>query len=76
MFNDNQNKDKTYTTTMKSANSAIHSVVTVENDTSDDRTSAEKETQEAGKENELGSGVVYKSGRLYFYYDQRTCGWR
>ena len=60
VFNDNQNKDKTYTTTMKSANSAIHSVVTVENDTSDDRTSAEKETQEAGKENELGSGVVYK----------------
>ena len=42
MFNDNQNKDKAYTTTMKSANSAIHSVVTVENDTSDDRTSAEK----------------------------------
>lgn len=60
VFNDNQNKDKTYTTTMKSANSAIHSVVTVENDTSDDRTSAEKETQEAGKENELGSGVIYK----------------
>ena len=60
VFNDNQNKDKAYTTTMKSANSAIHSVVTVENDTSDDRTSAEKETQEAGKENELGSGVVYK----------------
>lgn len=60
VFNDNQNNDKTYTTTMKSANSAIHSVVTVENDTSDDRTSAEKETQEAGKENELGSGVVYK----------------
>ncbi|WIL68970.1 S1C family serine protease [Staphylococcus cohnii] len=60
VFHDNQNKDKTYTTTMKSANSAIHSVVTVENDTSDDRTSAEKETQEAGKENELGSGVVYK----------------
>lgn len=60
VFHDNQNKDKTYTATMKSANSAIHSVVTVENDTSDDRTSAEKETQEAGKENELGSGVVYK----------------
>src|SRR5699024_9105853 len=37
-----------------------HSVVTVENDTSNDTTSAEKETQEAGKENELGSGVVYK----------------
>ncbi|RIN48551.1 serine protease, partial [Staphylococcus simulans] len=35
-------------------------VVTVENDTSNDSSSAEKETQEAGKENELGSGVVYK----------------
>src|SRR5699024_1325845 len=44
----------------KSANNEIHSVVTVENDTSNDTTSAEKETQEAGKENELGSGVVYK----------------
>src|SRR5699024_4118244 len=34
--------------------------VTVENDTSKEGSSAEKETQEAGKENELGSGVVYK----------------
>src|SRR5699024_12537392 len=38
VFNDNQNKDKTYTTTMKIANSPIHSVVTVKNDTSDDAT--------------------------------------
>lgn len=53
-------KEKTYTDTMKSANHAIQSIVTVENDTSNDRSSAEKETQEAGKENELGSGVVYK----------------
>lgn len=60
VFLNNSDKDKTYTATMKSANSAIHSVVTVENDTSDDSSSAEKETQEAGKENELGSGVVYK----------------
>lgn len=57
---DNANKEKTYTDTMKSANSAIHSIVTVENDTSNNSSSAEKETQEAGKENELGSGVVYK----------------
>ncbi|MEB6170417.1 trypsin-like peptidase domain-containing protein [Staphylococcus pseudoxylosus] len=60
VFQNNSDKDKTYTATMKSANSAIHSVVTVENDTSNDSSSAEKETQEAGKENELGSGVVYK----------------
>lgn len=60
VFQNNSDKDKTYTATMKSANSAIHSVVTVENDTSNESSSAEKETQEAGKENELGSGVVYK----------------
>ncbi len=60
VFQNNSVKDKTYTATMKSANSAVHSVVTVENDTSNDSSSAEKETQEAGKENELGSGVVYK----------------
>nr|WP_253902552.1 serine protease [Staphylococcus xylosus] len=60
VFQNNSDKDKTYTATMESANSAIHSVVTVENDTSNESSSAEKETQEAGKENELGSGVVYK----------------
>lgn len=57
---------KTYTDTMKSANSAIHSIVTVENDTSNNSSSAEKETQEAGKENELGSGVVYKKWATLF----------
>lgn len=60
IFQSSHNEDKAYTTTMKSANSAIHSVVTVENDTGKHASSAEKETQEAGKENELGSGVVYK----------------
>ena len=51
---------KQYTNTMKSANKAIHSVVTVENNTSDDASSVQNETKEAGQENELGSGVVYK----------------
>ncbi|HLR18471.1 MAG TPA: trypsin-like peptidase domain-containing protein [Staphylococcus sp.] len=60
IFQSNNDKDKEYTTTMKSANNATQSVVTVENDTSKEGSSAEKETQEAGKENELGSGVVYK----------------
>ncbi|MDG0843273.1 trypsin-like peptidase domain-containing protein [Staphylococcus equorum] len=60
IFQSNNGKEKAYTATMKSANSATHSVVTVENDTSNKGSSAEKETQEAGKENELGSGVVYK----------------
>lgn len=60
IFQSNNGKEKSYTATMKSANSATQSVVTVENDTSNKGSSAEKETQEAGKENELGSGVVYK----------------
>ncbi|ANQ63813.1 trypsin-like peptidase domain-containing protein [Staphylococcus equorum] len=60
IFQSNNGKEKSYTATMKSANSATQSVVTVENDTSNKDSSAEKETQEAGKENELGSGVVYK----------------
>lgn len=60
IFQSNNDKEKSYTATMKSANSATKSVVTVENDTSNKGSSAEKETQEAGKENELGSGVVYK----------------
>ena len=51
---------KQYTNTMKSANKAIHSVVTVENNTSEDASSVQNETKEAGQENELGSGVVYK----------------
>ncbi|MFZ8101653.1 trypsin-like peptidase domain-containing protein, partial [Staphylococcus arlettae] len=51
---------KQYTNTMKSANKAIHSVVTVENNTSDDASSVQNETKEAGQENELGSGFVYK----------------
>jgi serine protease Do len=59
-FNDTQDTDKTYTATMKNANNAIHSVVTVDNDTSSGNSSADKETQEADKQNELGSGVVYK----------------
>lgn len=60
IFQSDNDKEKSYTATMKSANSATQSVVTVENDTSNKGSSAEKETQEAGKENELGSGVVYK----------------
>ncbi len=60
IFQSNNGKEKSYTATMKSANSATKSVVTVENDTSNKGSSAEKETREAGEENELGSGVVYK----------------
>ncbi|RIP35730.1 serine protease [Staphylococcus gallinarum] len=60
IFQSNKDNNKPYTATMKNANKAIHSVVTVDNDTSSGNTSAAKETQEADKQNELGSGVVYK----------------
>ena len=54
--------------TMKNANNAIHSVVTVDNDTSSGNSSADKETQEADKQNELGSGVVYKKWTTLFMF--------
>ncbi|MCG7339371.1 trypsin-like peptidase domain-containing protein [Staphylococcus sp. ACRSN] len=60
IFQTNKDNNKTYTDTMKNANNAVHSVVTVDNDTSNGNSSAAKETQEADKQNELGSGVVYK----------------
>lgn len=60
IFQSNKDDNKAYTATMKNANNAIHSVVTVDNDTSSGDSSADKETQEADKQNELGSGVVYK----------------
>ncbi|MEB6569783.1 S1C family serine protease [Staphylococcus auricularis] len=59
--------DKEYTETMKNANNAVDSVVTVENNTSDNQSSAEKETQDTKEEDELGSGVVYKiSGNIAY----------
>lgn len=60
LFKSNSKHDHKYTATMKSANSAIRSVVTIENDTSDDASSVQNETKEARKDSELGSGVVYK----------------
>ncbi|MDU9417302.1 trypsin-like peptidase domain-containing protein [Staphylococcus lloydii] len=60
LFQSSNNHKPKYTDTMKSANSAIHSVVTVENDTSNSSSSVQKETKEARKDSELGSGVVYK----------------
>lgn len=69
-------QDKAYTTTMKSANSAIHSIVTVDNNTGKETSSADKETQEAGKENELGSGVVYKKvgGSIFIMTNAHVVG--
>lgn len=59
--------DKEYTETMKNANNAVDSVVTVENNTSDNQSSTEKETQGTKQDDELGSGVVYKkSGNIAY----------
>ncbi|MCU5746011.1 S1C family serine protease [Staphylococcus sp. SQ8-PEA] len=77
LFNSNNNNDdKHYTDTMKSANKTIHSVVTVENDTKNDRSSIDKETEESGKDNELGSGVVYKKvdGAIYVMTNAHVVG--
>ena len=68
IFQSNKDDNKTYTATMKNANNAIHSVVTVDNDTSSGDSSADKETQEADKQNELGSGVVYKKWTTLFMF--------
>ncbi|MCJ1656738.1 S1C family serine protease [Staphylococcus sp. NRL 16/872] len=57
-INQSDNNDKKYTTTMKIANSAVKSVVTVESNTPKN-TSVQKTN--INSNNELGSGVVYKT---------------
>lgn len=49
--------NKGYTNTMKNANNTVKSVVTVENDLSNNTTAPQNK---AGFDNEIGSGVVYK----------------
>lgn len=53
-FNGN---DKNYTTTMKNANNTVKSVVTVQNNVSNNTTIPKSKS---GSDNEIGSGVVYK----------------
>lgn len=53
-FNGN---DKNYTTTMKNANNSVKSVVTVQNNVSNNTTIPKSKS---GPDNEIGSGVVYK----------------
>lgn len=57
-INQSENNDKKYTTTMKIANNAVKSVVTVESNTPKN-TSVQKTN--TNSDNELGSGVVYKT---------------
>ncbi|MGX0242752.1 serine protease Do [Staphylococcus capitis] len=49
--------DKNYTTTMKNANNSVKSVVTVQNNVSNNTTIPKSKS---GSDNEIGSGVVYK----------------
>ncbi|EEE49968.1 S1C family serine protease [Staphylococcus capitis] len=53
-FNGN---DKNHTTTMKNANNSVKSVVTVQNNVSNNTTIPKSKS---GSDNEIGSGVVYK----------------
>lgn len=53
-FNGN---DKNYTTTIKNANNSVKSVVTVQNNVSNNTTIPKSKS---GSDNEIGSGVVYK----------------
>ncbi|WP_353564808.1 S1C family serine protease, partial [Staphylococcus aureus] len=56
-MNDNNDADaQKYTTTMKNANNAVKSVVTVENETSKDSSLP----KDKASQDEVGSGVVYK----------------
>ena len=62
--NQTHTQDKKYTTTMKNANNTVRSVVTVESD-APKNTSVQKTNSKS--DNELGSGVVYKTvGDTFF----------
>lgn len=62
--NQTHTQDKKYTTTMKNANNTVRSVVTVE---SDAPKNTSVQTTNSKSDNELGSGVVYKTvGDTFF----------
>ncbi|MGS0645434.1 trypsin-like peptidase domain-containing protein [Staphylococcus hominis] len=62
--NQTHTQDKKYTTTMKNANNTVRSVVTVE---SDAPKNTSVQTINSKSDNELGSGVVYKTvGDTFF----------
>lgn len=67
------NHDKKYTATMKSANSAVKSVVTVESESPKNST-LPKDTKDS--ESEIGSGVVYKKvdGAIYIMTNAHVVG--
>ncbi|WP_394868479.1 trypsin-like peptidase domain-containing protein [Staphylococcus haemolyticus] len=55
------NNDTKYTTTMKNAETAVKSVVTIENDTPKNITTQTIDKTNINSNNEVGSGVVYKA---------------
>lgn len=57
--------NKNYTTTMKNANNTVKSVVTVQNDLSNNTTVPKSKS---GSDNEIGSGVVYKKWTTLFIF--------
>lgn len=72
-MNDNNDADaQKYTTTMKNANNAVKSVVTVENETSKDSSLPKDKTSQ----DEVGSGVVYKKSgdTLYIVTNAHVVG--
>ena len=62
--------NKNYTTTMKNANNTVKSVVTVQNDLSNNTTVPKSKS---GSDNEIDQVSSTKSGRLYLYFNECTC---
>ena len=65
------NNDTKYTTTMKNE-TAVKSVVTIENDTPKNITTQTIDKTNINSNNEVGSGVVYKAVDDTFYFNQYT----
>ena len=63
------NNDTKYTTTMKNAETAVKSVVTIENDTPKNITTQTIDKTNINSNNEVGSGVVYKAVDDTFYFN-------
>ena len=70
------NNDTKYTTTMKNAETAVKSVVTIENDTPKNITTQTIDKTNINSIMKLSSGVVYKAVDDTFYFNQYTYSWK
>ena len=61
---------------MKNAETAVKSVVTIENDTPKNITTQTIDKTNTNSNNEVGSGVVYKAVDDTFYFNQYTYSWK